>query len=48
MTDNDGDSDTYSIKITIKGGGGIPGFEFAFLIIAIAGIILFKRRNKEN
>ena len=30
------------------GNDGIPGFEITFLIIAIASIILFKRRNKRN
>jgi hypothetical protein len=37
-----------STEITVKGKGGIPGFEFAFLIIAIATIILLKRRNNKN
>ena len=32
-----------------NGGGGTPGFEFAFLIIAIiASMILLKRRKKRN
>jgi PKD repeat protein len=47
VIDNDGGNDIYSLKITIKEKEGGPGFEFAFLIIAIA-IILFKRRNNKN
>ena len=36
-----------SHDIYVKENGGIPAFEFAFLIVAI-GIILIKRRNKRN
>lgn len=29
-------------------GGGIPGFEFAFLVVAIAAVIMLKRRNNKR
>ena len=50
LTVTDDDNDTYSVRITIKEkeDGGIPGFEFAFLIIAIASIILFKCIEQTN
>ena len=48
VTDDDGDTDSYTMTITVeKGKKGTPGFEFAFLIIAIASVILIGRRNQK-
>jgi PKD repeat protein len=50
VTDNEGATNATIREIEIKGEKeeGIPGFEFAFLIIAIASIILLKRRNNRD
>ena len=49
VTDEYGDPDSYTVTITVeKEEEGIPAFEFAFLIIAIASIILLRRRGKNK
>jgi parallel beta-helix repeat protein len=46
VTDNAGDKDIKSTIITVEEtAGGIPGFEFIFMVIA-AIIIIFKKMNK--
>ena len=47
VTDDDGDTDKYTATIKVE-KEKTPGLEFAFLIIAIASIILFKRRNNKD
>jgi len=48
VTDDGGDTDTASttVEISPAPGGGIPGFEIIFVIIAIGFILILKRRRK--
>jgi len=48
VTDDGGDTDTASTTVEIypSTGGGIPGFEIIFVIIAIGFILILKRRRK--
>jgi len=49
VTDNDGDTSSHTVIITVEEEKETPGFELSILIMAIAGLIAFrKRRNTER
>ena len=47
VTDNDGDTESYTVMITVEKEEGIPGFELVFLFgaILVALVLLSKRRK---
>ena len=45
IKDDDGDTDSYTITIKMEEEKGMPGFEFAILIIIMVAFLFFKRKK---